>query len=227
MLSVAADGRSEARFAPSGYDEARRAGPLERLVAPPYDVISPEPSARTTCARSPYNVVHLTLPDDEERGGADLADWRPQGVLVRDEEPGVWVLSQDYIGPDGVAARARASSRRCGPSRTRAASCSRTSARTRAEGGPAAAAARDADAARADLPAPRRRPARAARPRARPRERRRQAVAARRTRRASPNTQLLIADGHHRYETALAFHAEDGGSPWHDGRARLDAARRG
>ena len=37
--------------------------------------------------------------------------------------------------------------------------------------------------------------------------------------------QLLIADGHHRYETALAFHDEDGtdGERVDDGRARLDA----
>src|SRR5262249_45433202 len=45
------------------YDE-RRAGPIEALVAPPYDVISPVERTEYL-ARSPYNVVHLTLPDDE------------------------------------------------------------------------------------------------------------------------------------------------------------------
>jgi uncharacterized protein (DUF1015 family) len=81
------------------YDEAV-AGPLETLVAPPYDVISPE--ERTDyLSRSPYNVVHLTLPDSEEQAAADLAAWRRGGALV-EEEPAIWWLSQDYVGPDGV-----------------------------------------------------------------------------------------------------------------------------
>src|SRR5207249_3811926 len=29
--------------------------------------------------------------------------WQNEGVLVRDEEPAAWVVSQDYVGPDGVA----------------------------------------------------------------------------------------------------------------------------
>ena len=62
------------------YDEAK-AGPLETLVAPPYDVISPEQREELR-ARSPYNVVRLTLPDSEEQAAADLADWRDEGVLV-------------------------------------------------------------------------------------------------------------------------------------------------
>jgi uncharacterized protein (DUF1015 family) len=82
------------------YDVAK-AGPLDQLVAPPYDVISPA-EREAYLARSPYNVVHLTLPETEEQGARELADWRDQGVLARDQEPAVWVLSQDYTGPDGV-----------------------------------------------------------------------------------------------------------------------------
>ena len=87
-------------FRAERYDE-EKAGPLERLVAPPYDVISPA-EREDYLARSPYNVAHLTLPDDEQQAARDLAAWRGQGVLSRDEEPGAWVLSQDYTGPDGV-----------------------------------------------------------------------------------------------------------------------------
>src|SRR5512141_1067619 len=87
-------------FRAERYDEAR-AGPLELLVAPPYDVISPE-EREDYLARSPYNVVHLTLPDDEERAGRDLSSWRSLGVLVRGGEAGYWLLEQDYVGPDGV-----------------------------------------------------------------------------------------------------------------------------
>ncbi len=77
------------------------AGPLETLVAPPYDVISEE-ARRDYLARSPYNVVHLTLPDSEEQAARDLAEWRDRGVLVPDEER-YWWVAQDYVGPDGVA----------------------------------------------------------------------------------------------------------------------------
>ena len=77
------------------------AGPLDDLVAPPYDVISDE-QRRDYLARSQYNVVHLTLPDSEEQAAAELARWRGRGVLVQDDER-YWWIAQDYAGPDGVA----------------------------------------------------------------------------------------------------------------------------
>jgi uncharacterized protein (DUF1015 family) len=83
------------------YDE-RTAGPLDRLIAPPYDVLGPEERAHYLAA-SPYNVVHLTLPDDESRAAAFWHDWHAEGVLVRDDAPALWWLQQDYVGPDGLA----------------------------------------------------------------------------------------------------------------------------
>jgi uncharacterized protein (DUF1015 family) len=85
------------------YDAAV-AGPLDSVVAPPYDVIGPEQRAELR-ARSPYNVVHLTLPDSEEEAAAQLADWRARGVLVEEPEPALWWLAQEYEGPDGVRRR--------------------------------------------------------------------------------------------------------------------------
>jgi uncharacterized protein (DUF1015 family) len=82
------------------YDE-RRAGRLDTLVAPPYDVLSPEERA-LYLARSPYNVVHLTLPDEEAEAARLWADWQASGILARDEEPALWWLEQAYVGPDGV-----------------------------------------------------------------------------------------------------------------------------
>src|SRR5438874_2808654 len=78
------------------------AGPLEALVAPPYDVISPEQRGQFA-ARSPHNVVHLTLPADEAAAGRLWREWRDDGALSEEAEPGYWWLSQDYTGPDGVA----------------------------------------------------------------------------------------------------------------------------
>src|SRR6476619_3909333 len=82
------------RYSPS-------AGPLDRLVSPPYDVISPEERERYL-ALDPHNVVHLTLPDSEEEAGRQLRAWEHEGVLAREEKPAVWALSQTYTGPDGV-----------------------------------------------------------------------------------------------------------------------------
>jgi uncharacterized protein (DUF1015 family) len=87
-------------FAALRYDPAV-AGPLDALVAPPYDVIDAD-LLREYLARSPYNVVHLTLGDSAEESARDLADWRQQGVLV-EAEPAYWWVAQDYTGPDGVA----------------------------------------------------------------------------------------------------------------------------
>jgi uncharacterized protein (DUF1015 family) len=82
------------------YD-TERAGPLDSLVAPPYDVLS-DAQRDEYLAKSPFNVVHLTLPDSEEQAGHDFRAWREDGIL-REEEPSFWALEQDYVGPDGVA----------------------------------------------------------------------------------------------------------------------------
>ena len=86
-------------FAALRYDP-KVAGPLDALVAPPYDVIS-DPQRAEYLARSPYNVVRLTLPDAPEDAARDLAAWRADGVL-RAEPPRYWWVAQDYTGPDGV-----------------------------------------------------------------------------------------------------------------------------
>jgi uncharacterized protein (DUF1015 family) len=81
------------------YDE-KVVGALEPLVAPPYDVID-DADRSDYLERSPFNVVHLTLPDSEEEAAAALAAWREQGVLL-EEEPALWWITQDFTGPDGV-----------------------------------------------------------------------------------------------------------------------------
>ena len=82
------------------YDEAV-AGPLASLVAPPYDVVSGEQREEYK-ERSPHNVVRLTLPDSETQAATDLAAWREEGALVEEQDPSYWWLSQEYVGPDGV-----------------------------------------------------------------------------------------------------------------------------
>jgi uncharacterized protein (DUF1015 family) len=82
------------------YDE-HVAGPLDTLVAPPYDVIDDE-QREQLLARSPFNVVHLTLPEDEDEAARLWNEWLSDGVVVPEEGPSFWALEQDYVGPDGV-----------------------------------------------------------------------------------------------------------------------------
>jgi uncharacterized protein (DUF1015 family) len=87
------------------YDPAGTGG-LQDVVAPPYDVIDAGQRA-ALAARSPYNVVAIDLPrgepDPYAHAAALLDRWRADGVVVRDTEPALWPLEQDYVGPDGLA----------------------------------------------------------------------------------------------------------------------------
>jgi uncharacterized protein (DUF1015 family) len=84
------------------YDLAK-VGSLTEVAAPPYDVIDPEQRARLA-AQSPYNVVRIDLPEGEDPYGEaarTLERWRQEGAVVRDDEPSLWALTQDYTAPDG------------------------------------------------------------------------------------------------------------------------------
>jgi uncharacterized protein (DUF1015 family) len=86
------------------YDLAKTGG-LQDVVAPPYDVIDAEQRVELG-ARSPYNVVRIDLPQGEhpyEHAAEELAAWQAEGVIVRDDQPALWVLAQDYTGPDARA----------------------------------------------------------------------------------------------------------------------------
>ncbi|HKP21223.1 MAG TPA: DUF1015 domain-containing protein [Thermoleophilaceae bacterium] len=76
------------------------AGPLGDLIAPPYDVIDDAMRAELA-SRNEHNVVELDLPESYDRATRILADWRGRGVLVEEGEPAMWVLRQDYTAPDG------------------------------------------------------------------------------------------------------------------------------
>jgi uncharacterized protein (DUF1015 family) len=85
------------------YDPAV-AGPLQDVVAPPYDVIDSDQRA-ALIERSPNNVVAVDLPHGEPDPYAAAREqferWQRQGVIVRDEQPALWAHTQDYTGPDG------------------------------------------------------------------------------------------------------------------------------
>ena len=192
--------------------ETGKAGPLEDLVAPPYDVVSPEERDRLA-ARGPFNVVHLTLPEREEEAAERWREWRAEGAL-REEPPAFWALSQDYVGPDGVA-RTRtglAAALRVEPYERRV-----VLPHERTHRGPKEGRLRLLRAVRAhvepifllyDGAAPFQVPT--APPDLEVDGTRLWRLADEELGDAFTDRQLLIADGHHRYETALTFYEEDG-----------------
>ncbi len=197
------------------YRFARYAAPSPALVAPPYDVIDPG-TREAYLARDPHNVVHLTLNASEDGAGRLFRTWLADGTLTRDAEPCAWVVAQDYVGPDGVARTRRGlvASLAVEPYETRA-----VLPHERTHAGPKESRLRLLRAARAQIEPifllydgapPLQEPDRPA------------DLAAEGTRlwQVDGSTlpaffadrQLLIADGHHRYETALAF-ADETGTP--------------
>ena len=142
-------------------------------------------------------------------------EWQAEGALVRDDEPALWWLAQDYTGPDGVARRRGGL---VGALRLEPYSAGVVLPHERTHAGPKEGRLRLLEATRTHV----------------------EPIlllygGASQGRTASPaleveldgvrsrlwrlqddpppelaDASLLIADGHHRYETALAFHEEDG-----------------
>ena len=200
--------------------------PLDQVVSPPYDVISPS-DRDALLGRNEHNVVRLELPDSAAEAGQLLHRWRREGVLRRDEQPGLWWHEQRFTGPDGadgIRAGFFAAVRLSPYDEGRVRPHERTHAHAKqgrldllratatntspifalyddADGGPraalAGAAERDPDmqATDADETIHRFWSVTDA-----------DALAA--VQRALDGREILIADGHHRYETALAYRDE-------------------
>jgi uncharacterized protein (DUF1015 family) len=86
---------------------------LADVIAPPYDVIDDRRRAELL-ARSPFNVVEIDLPrapeggDPYEHAAETLEEWTLQGILAADRDPALWALEQEFEGPDGVRRTRRA-----------------------------------------------------------------------------------------------------------------------
>ena len=212
-----------------------KVGPLAALTSPPYDVIDAA-QRQELASRSPHNVVHIDLPEGDDpyaEAARLLVLWGEEGAVLRDTEPALWALDQEYRAPDGRprnrrgflcrvrveeygAGRIRPHERtHPGPREDRL----RLTRATRANLSPIFALHSDPEgAARQALEAARDEPwgevtddegttsrlwrvADA------------EAIAA--VQAALRDAELLIADGHHRYETARAYAQEVGGEGDH------------
>lgn len=87
------------RFIPlpfANYDWRRSDISPEEVCAPPYDVLSPK-QRDILAARSPYNLVHLDLPRSYAQAGELLEQWRKQGVISKADRPFLGVLASRYV----------------------------------------------------------------------------------------------------------------------------------
>jgi uncharacterized protein (DUF1015 family) len=91
------------------------AGDPARLIAPPYDLIG-EARQRELYERSPYNIVRLELGRDADRyaaAAATLRDWLARGVLVHAPRPAIYLYRQTFavegrtLSRTGLIARIR------------------------------------------------------------------------------------------------------------------------
>jgi uncharacterized protein (DUF1015 family) len=214
------------------------AGPLPDLVAPPYDVIDERQRAELA-ARSPFNVVAIDLPqgdpDPYESARELFETWQLHGVLARDREPAMWALTQDYTGPDGVRRTRRGFFCRV---RIEDYGAGRVRPHERTHPGPKEDRLRLTRATRADISPifslysdPHEAAWRALAPFTQQKRpwgevidsdgtvhrlwRIVDADAIEQVQAATRDAELLIADGHHRYETMLAYADEVGGDGDH------------
>jgi uncharacterized protein (DUF1015 family) len=77
---------------------------ISAVSAPPYDVIEPEARAALE-ARDPHNAVRLILPDTYETAASALAQWRDEGILRTDDAPGYSIYRMEFTGDDGIPQR--------------------------------------------------------------------------------------------------------------------------
>ena len=96
------------------YDPAR-VPDLTAVLCPPYDVISPR-QREDLLARDPRNAVRLELPSptpatakeaDFAAAARTLEAWLGDGTLARDERPMIYVYEQGFTGADGTPRVAR------------------------------------------------------------------------------------------------------------------------
>ncbi len=88
-----------------------KAGRLEDLITPPYDVIDVTLSG-TFSERTPYNMIHLDLPASpglqpstdsarHRRAAALLEQWRSQGILLQDQAAALYPYDIEYTTVTG------------------------------------------------------------------------------------------------------------------------------
>ena len=77
---------------------------LEKVIAPPYDVISPD-EQNNYYDKDPKNIIRLILAREEDRYSASkkyFQDWQLDQSLVRETDEAIYPLEQSFISNDGT-----------------------------------------------------------------------------------------------------------------------------
>jgi uncharacterized protein (DUF1015 family) len=74
---------------------------VDAVICPPYDIIT-EQQRVALLARSPYNVVRVELPDGHYGEAARLLQgWQMSRALVREDKPALYGYRMSYVAPNG------------------------------------------------------------------------------------------------------------------------------
>jgi uncharacterized protein (DUF1015 family) len=76
-------------------------GSVDVVICPPYDIIT-EGQRVALLARSPYNVVRVELPNGQYGEAARLLQgWQASRALVREDKPALYGYRMSYVAPNG------------------------------------------------------------------------------------------------------------------------------
>ena len=75
------------------------AGEISKLCCPPYDIIS-EQQRLEYISENEYNVIRLELPKEGENPYANASDildmWRDKGVLIHEDKPAIYIYEEEF-----------------------------------------------------------------------------------------------------------------------------------
>ncbi len=75
-----------------------KAGKIEELVCPPYDIISDQ-QREEYIKTNPHNIIRLELPkgDDKYNKAAEiLKDWLEKGILIKEDKPAIYIYEEEF-----------------------------------------------------------------------------------------------------------------------------------
>lgn len=78
--------------------QPEKAGEIAELVCPPYDIISDEQRTQYL-SKNPYNIIRLELPKGKnpyEEAGKTLQNWLEQEILKQDEKPSLYIYEEEF-----------------------------------------------------------------------------------------------------------------------------------
>ena len=79
--------------------DTKKTGDIKELCCPPYDIISEE-QRKSYIEQNKYNVIRLELPREGEdvyaHAGEILDMWRDQGVLIHESKPAVYIYEMEF-----------------------------------------------------------------------------------------------------------------------------------